>query len=138
MEGIGGMVGVLVTALSVIGGGIAFLIRRRDAQKDPIPKESAAVALSKDAVAIMAGVADELREDGANLRRELGTVRAELAGVRRDQMATQQTLSMLQASLAAAARHIEAMYRWARDGATPPPPLIPDALRDLIDPSLHD
>lgn len=131
MQEIGGMIGAVVTGLSVIGGGIAWWIRRRDGRKDPVPKESAAVALSREAVGIMQGVADELRQD-------LADVRKELSEVRRDQAATSETVSVLQSSLSAAARYIERLLRWAKSESRPPLPSLPTELRDLIDPSLHD
>jgi len=118
------LIGSIVALLGATGGGIAWMVRRRDAKKDPIPKESAAVALAQSGVSLMQGVADRLDV-------ELGEVRSELGDLKGD-------VQRLTLTLGAAARYIERLLRWAKSDTRPPIPPLPSDLRDLIDPSLHD
>lgn len=124
MQDIGGLIGGVVAFMGAVGAGIAWLVRRRDSKKDPIPKESAAVALANQSVSLMQGVANEIRTDLATVRNEVGELRDEVEGLR--------------TTLSAAARYIERLLRWAKSESRPPLPPLPNALHDLIDPSLHD
>lgn len=131
MQDIGGLIGAVVGALGAIGGGVAWLVRRRDSKKDPIPKESAAVALAQSGVALMQGVADRLEGDIGDLRNEVASQRDEIGDLRGD-------LHSLRVTLGAAARYIERLLHWAKSESRPPVPPLPVELRDLIDPALHD
>ena len=151
MPDVGAQIPALVTLIGLIGGGIAFLIRRRDSKKDPIPKESAAVALAQSSVSIMQAVADDLREGLARKDAELATMRADLTALSARQRTTEERLTETQSELAdtrtdidwlrstlgVAASYIEKLLRWAREDARPPLPALPEKLRTLIDPSLH-
>ena len=114
----------VVGTVTPVGLAVGWWFRRRDSQKDPIPKESAAVALATSGVALMQTVADRLDE-------RLKGLEAEVGELRREQVHMRLTLS-------AAARYIEKLLRWAKSDTRPPIPHLPDDLRDLIDPSLHD
>lgn len=121
-----GIVGVILA----IGGGIRWWVGRRDNLKDPIPKADAAAALNSQAVALMQSVAADMekRFSSLNGRNQLLENRVSAA---------EQTLEMLEQKLQAAAHYIEDVWRRARVGAWPLPP-VPSELRDLIDPDLHD
>lgn len=115
--------GGLVTVILAAGGGIKWWVGRQDARKDPIPKDQAAVALASSGVSLMQAVADELKAQMADLRHELTDLRSEQVSMR--------------AHLGAAVRHIEQLLRaWPKSGPSRPP--LPEDLRDLIDPALHD
>lgn len=131
MENIGAIVGGVVAFLGTVGPGIAWIVRRRDGKKDPIPKESAAVALAQSGVSLMQGVADRLGAELVEVRTELSDLRSELSDVRGE-------VSRLTTTLGAAARYIERLLRWAKSESRPPIPPLPSELRDLIDPALHD
>lgn len=162
MPELGGQIPALVAFLATVGPGVAWWLRRRDGKKDPIPKESAAVALAQSSVAIMQGVADELRSDLAAERQsrasdraehqaELTSLRAELSALLTRQQGTERRLEDTQSELAdtradidwlrttlgVAASYIEKLLRWARADSRPPLPPLPEKLRTLIDPSLH-
>lgn len=151
MPDVGEHIPALVTLLTMIGGGIAWWLRRRDSKKDPIPKESAAVALAQSSVSIMQGVADDLREGLARKDAEIATLRADLTALSSRQRNTEERLAETQTELAdtrtdidwlrstlgVAASYIENLLRWARADSRPPIPPLPEKLRTLIDPSLH-
>lgn len=118
------LIGPVVGLLGAIGGGVAWLVRRRDQAKDPIPKESAAVALAQSGVSIMQGVADRLESRVIALEGEVVNLKGDVG--------------RLTLTLGAAARYIERLLRWAKSESRPPIPPLPSELRDLIDPSLHD
>ena len=118
------LIGPVVGLLGAIGGGVAWLVRRRDQAKDPIPKESAAVALAQSGVSIMQGVADRLEARVIALEGEVVNLKSDVG--------------RLTLTLGAAARYIERLLRWAKSESRPPIPPLPSELRDLIDPSLHD
>lgn len=150
------VIGAIVTLLSVVGGGVAWWVRRHDAQKDPIPKESAVVALADSAVTIMRGVTDELRAELAHEREyrasETAILRDDLSKVKKAQEAadtahaqtrreleeTRTDVQWLRATLGIAAAYIERLLRWARSESRPPIPPLPPDLRNLIDPSLYE
>lgn len=134
-----------VTLILGAGKAVQWWVARRDAGKDPIPKQEAAVALADKGMGIMNELVDELREELRREREERGVLRAEMMTMRQEHAvtigrlsATEQSLAMLQSSFTSALRFIERMLRWARDGGTPPPPTVPTDLADLIDPTLHD
>lgn len=156
LEDVGGQLIAGVVTLLVSGGGVTWWVSRRDTQKDPIPKEKAAVALSESAVTIMQGVADELR---AELAREREYRSGEVASLREDQAKLKQAqeaadeahqltrreleetrtdVQWLRATLGVAAAYIEKLLRWARSESRPPIPPLPSDLRNLIDPSLYE
>ena len=155
MPDVGEHIPALVTLLIAIGSGVGWWLRRRDGRKDPIPKESAAVALAESSVAIMKGVADELRADLATERQirtqdkaqhaaELRALRAEMQALQTRQKSTEDQLAdtrtdidWLRTTLGVAASYIENLLRWARADSRPPIPPLPEKLRTLIDPSLH-
>lgn len=162
MQEVGGQIPALVTLLSLIGAGIAFLLRRRDSQKDPIPKESAAVALAQSSISIMQGIADrqgaeieaerKMRaSDRAEHKAEMTQLHLEMSALHARQKSTEDQLKSTQAELAetraditwlrdtlgVAASYIEKLLRWARSDSRPPLPPLPEKLRTLIDPSLH-
>ena len=87
MPDVGGQIPALVTLLTMLGGGVAWWLRRRDSKKDPIPKESAAVALADSSVAIMKDVAAELRRDLATEREIRAQDRAQHAADRANDQA---------------------------------------------------
>lgn len=135
-------IGAIVTFLTTLGGAIAWLVRRRDGQKDPIPKESAAVALANSSVSIMQGIADRLMAEVADLRAELATERQTNAQDR-DELRAQVTelsgdVGNLRSMFGVATGYIERLLRWSRADSRPPAPPLPAALRDHIDPALHD
>ena len=120
-----------VSVLTAIGAGIAWVMRRHDSKKDPVPKEAAAVALSNEAVGIMRGVANDLKGDIANLRGEVAAMKESQAELGRE-------IQRLKLTLGTAATFIERLLRWAKSDSRPPIPALPSDLFDLIDPSLHD
>lgn len=131
MDNIGAIVGGIVTVLGTVGTGVAWLLSRRDRKKDPIPKESAAVALAQSGISLMQGVADRINAELLEVRTELSDVRTELSDVRSE-------VRRLTTTLGAAARYIERLLRWAKSESRPPIPALPSELRDLIDPALYD
>lgn len=156
LEDVGGQLIAGVVTLLVSGGGVTWWVSRRDRQKDPIPKEKAAVALSESAVTIMQGVTDELRTELAREREyraaEVASLRQDQAQLRRAQEAareaheqtrreledTRTDVRWLRETLGVAAAYIEKLLRWARSESRPPIPPLPSDLRTLIDPSLYD
>ena len=127
--------GGLVALILATGGGIRWWVKRHDDKLDPIPKSEAAMALAQSGVALMQGVADELREEMSRVKADAAsqgdTLRTEVDGLRGD-------VQHLRLTLTAAARYIERLLRWAKSDTRPPIPPLPSDLRDLIDPSLHD
>src|SRR5438128_12432736 len=117
-------IGLIVTALGSLGGAIAWYVRRRDSQKDPIPKETAAVPLAQSGVALMHGVAERLDADLASVRAELVEVREEMAECRSD-------VQRLTDTLGAAVRYIERLLRWDKSETRGPRPPLPTELHDL-------
>jgi hypothetical protein len=126
----GSLIAALVGALGTIGTGVAWVLRRRDSQKDPIPKDAAAVALAQSGVNLMQGVAQRLDS-------ELSDVRGKLAISDRRLSAAEETLTEHERVFGIAFGYIDALLRHIRDGKPPPAPPAPADLRDLIDPELR-
>ena len=137
MTDFGGLATGVVSVLTTLGLGIAWLVRRRDTNKDPIPKQSAAVSLADAAVTVAQGMLNDLRSDMSAVRLEVVEVKRDAAKTKDRLTATEQTLELLDQKLQAAVHYIEDVWRRARVGAWPLPP-VPTELRDLIDPDLHD
>lgn len=133
-----GMLTALVSALVTLGGGVAWYVRRRDTAKDPIPKQVAAVALADQSVSMMRDVANEVRSDMANLRAELVTLRKENERNATRMQSLEASVETLDSALTAAIGYIEHLIRYMRGGAHGPEPVVPERLRDLIDPMLHE
>lgn len=128
----------LVTLILGIGAGIKWWVGRLDNAKDPIPKDRAAVALSTSAVTLMQAVADEMRAEVSELRTELAGVRGTNRILETRVGAAESTIEHHESMFSAAMSYIEALLRHIRDGREQPAPPVPNDLRDLIDPDLHD
>lgn len=132
-----GLIGGIVTLLGVVGSGIAWIYNRRDKAKDPIPKQSAAILLADQSVTIAQKMLGDLSADVTSVRREIADVKRDASHTKARLSATEHTLELLEQKLQAAVHYIEDVWRRARVGAWPLPP-VPAELRDLIDPDLHD
>lgn len=140
------IVPVIVGALTTLGGGLAWYIRRHDSAKDPLPKLTAEQMLAERAVQMAGGISLRLEVEVERISRDLDKERTrgdrqqvELDALREDNTRLHEKVGVILTRLADAARYIEALLRWSRDGSRPDtPPSLPDELRDLIDPSLHD
>jgi len=128
----------LVTLILGIGAGVKWWVGRRDAAKDPIPKDRAAVALSASAVDLAQAMIDEVRAEMSMLRNELAGVRGTNRVLETRVGAAEGTIQHHETMFGAAMSYIEALLRHIRDGRDQPTPPVPSDLRDLIDPSLHD
>ena len=137
MPDVGSQIPALIALLTTLGGAVAWWLRRRDSKKDPIPKESAAVALAQSSVSIMQGVADELREEMAALRARLQATEERLTNTQNELADTRTDIDWLRTTLGVAASYIEKLLRWAHSESRPPLPSLPERLRSLIDPALH-
>lgn len=126
----GPTISALVTALGVLGGGVTWLIRRRDKKKDPLPKSAAELAIAQQALDIISDAATFSRKDSENLRARV--VQLEL-----DSATDRIRIGRLETLLSHAASYIEALLRWAHGlRSVPRPPALPPELHDLVDPAL--
>lgn len=132
-----GWVAPLVTLILGIGGGIGFILRRRDNRKDPIPKQSAALAQANESVLLAGALRDEMRKDMAELRTEVAAAKEAAKSATKRVESLEETVETLDDSLTDAVRFIEALLRHLRTGSMGPAPAIPERLRGLIDPMLH-
>ena len=132
-----GAVAALVTLILGIGSGIGWYVRRRDNRKDPVPKQSVALAQADSSVALMGLLRDEMRKDMTTLRSELEEVKAAAKAATTRVASLEETVETLDDSLTDAVRYIEALLRHMRNGSRGPAPTIPERLRGLIDPMLH-
>ena len=137
MPDVGGLATGLVGVLTLIGGGIAWWVRRHDSNKDPLPKQTAALAQADKSVALMRVLRDEMRGDMTALRIELAEVKATAKAATTRVTSLEETVENLDDSLTDAVRYIEALLRHMRNGSHGPAPAIPERLRGLIDPMLH-
>ena len=130
------MLSAIVGGLTVLGGGIGWLVRRHDARKDTIPKAAAEVALAQQALGIVKESRDSLADDVRRLMLDRDEDRSRIDKLEADRITDRARIGRLEALLGVAAGYIEALLRWVRTGAKPPHPPLPDDLNDLIDPSL--
>jgi len=128
----------LVTLILAIGGGLKWWVGRKDAQKDPLPKDAAAVALSASSVEVAHAVLNEVRAEMSEMRTELAGERSNRHGLEARVEAAESTIRHHESLFSAAMGYVETLLRHIRDGRMPPAPPVPKDLRDLIDPSLHD
>lgn len=135
----------LVSLLVAAGGGIAWLVKRRDANRDPIPKHQAEVALAQSALGVIQASRDTLDADVRRLlidreedRSRIDKLEADRDTDRERIEQHRERISRLESLLGIAAGYIEALLRWVRNGSPPPQPPLPSPLHDLIDPSLQD
>lgn len=132
-----GAVAALVALILGIGGGAWRLIVRRDSQKDPVPKQSAALAMADQSVTIMGGVLSKINEELSRVAAEAKEAKAEAKSALSRVASLEETVETLDDSLTDAVRYIEALLRHMRNGSHGPAPTIPERLRGLIDPMLH-
>ena len=132
-----GAVAALVTLILAIGGGIRWYVGRRDNRKDPVPKESAALAMADQSVTIMGGVLAKINEELSRVAAEAKEAKAEAKSALARVSSLEETVETLDDSLTDAVRYIEALLRHMRNGSQGPAPTIPERLRGLIDPMLH-
>lgn len=130
--------GGLVTLILAIGGGVKWWVGRQDKQKDPIPKDAAAVALSASAVEVSQAVLAQVRAEMSDLRTDLAGVRGKNRETESRLSAAEQTIQHHESLFGQALSYIEGLLRHIRDGRPWPPTAAPAELRDLIDPSLHE
>jgi len=130
--------GGLISVILAIGAGLKWWIGRKDAQKDPIPKDAAAVALSASAVEVMQAVTSEMRAEMSDLRAEVSALRYADRAKEARLGAAESTIQHHESMFGAALSYIDALLRHIRSGKPWPPAPAPADLRDLIDPSLHD
>lgn len=71
----------IVTLIIALGSGFAWWVKRRDAQKDPIPRTAAELALAKEALGIVEASRDALGQDVARLREDLETRNLHIDGL---------------------------------------------------------
>lgn len=128
----------LVSVILAIGAGIKWWVGRKDAKKDPIPKDAAAVALSASAVQVSQAVLTEVRAEMSEMRKELAGERSNRHSLEARVESAESTIRHHETLFGAALGYIETLLRHIRDGRMPPAPPAPGDLRDLIDPSLHD
>ncbi|MER7070980.1 hypothetical protein [Terrabacter sp. NPDC000476] len=140
----GGDISIIVGLLTTLGGGVAWLVKRHDAAKDPIPKAAAELAVAEQALGIIKESRDALREDVSRLKEErdehkvrLDAQQEQIDTLRDDNATLHATVEQIKHLLSHATRFIETLLRWAKDGAKPPQPTLPHALEDLIDPTLY-
>jgi hypothetical protein len=138
------IVPAVVGILTALGGGVAWWIKRTDNAKDPLPKLTAEQMLQERAVQMAGGISLRLEAEVERISRDLDRERVrgdrqqnELDALRQDNTRLHDKVGLIMVRLSDAARYIEALLRWANAGSPPPPPALPDELRDLIDPSLH-
>lgn len=131
------LITAIVSLLLAVGSGIAWLVKRRDAAKDPIPKQAAELALAEQALGIIRESRDALREDVNRLKGERDEHRTRLDAQQEQIDGLRQAMDQVKHLLSHATRYIETLLRWAYAGAPPPPPSVPLDLHDLIDPSLR-
>jgi hypothetical protein len=132
-------VGGLVTLLSLIGGGAAWLIRRRDSNKDPIPKAAAEMAIAQQALEIITESAAWTRADAVGLRARVAKLEADREEDRARLGDADDRMTRLERLLSQAASYIEALLRWAQVMPTVPDkpiPPLPTQLHELVDPEL--
>lgn len=130
--------GGIVTLILAIGGGIKWYVGRQDAQKDPIPKDAAAVALSANAVEVANVVLGQVNAEMATMRAEMAGMRGTNRVLETRVAAAEETIQHHETMFGAAISYIEALLTHIRDGRKRPAPPPPVDLRDLIDPSLRD
>ena len=130
--------GGLVTLILAVGGGVKWWVGRKDAQKDPIPKDQAAVALSASAVEVSQAVLTEVRAEMSEMRRELATERNYRHTLEKRVAAAEGTIEHHESMFSAAMGYIESLLRHIRAGLAQPAPPVPRDLTELIDPSLYD
>lgn len=130
MENIGTVITGLVALLGAVGSGYAWIKNRQDKAKDPIPKDSAAVALSASAVAVSQSVINDVvaRMNEMSGRNKILENRI---------TAAEGTIEHHERLFGAALSYIESLLRHIRDGKPWPPTPAPGELRDMIDPDLH-
>ena len=136
------VVGIIAPAATFL----TWWVSRRDKAKDPLPKTTAELALAKEALGIIVASRDTMSQDLEVQKAETAQAVARLAVVegavtelRQSEAALHALVERVQSQLTAAARYIETLLRWAHQlHDASPPPRLPEGLRDLIDPTLHD
>ena len=134
----------IVSALAVIGPGIAWWVKRRDSRKDPIPKSQAAVALADSAVGLanetlamvaaqLVDVKQRVDEQGTRIRELENADRAKSGEIAR----LTQLVAALKVEKDQIVAHWRELWQWVVAGAPPPPPTPPDHLRDVLGPDIE-
>lgn len=138
MTDFGGLATGVVSLLTVIGGGIAFLVRRRDNAKDPIPKQSATLALADQSVKIAGSVLAEIRQELTDVRSKIREFETAAEKQNKRVASLEDSVETLDTALSVAVGYIGRLIAYIRGGADGPEPTIPPQLRDLVDPLLRD
>lgn len=151
-----GWLTAISTLFITLGGGIAWLVRRHDNKKDPLPREQAEVAVAAANVGLLSQVNLRLGEDhkrlseeleGMRLRhkQEMEQVRTELGEVRKRALRNDGQIADLQEShgrmkvlFSSATDFIEELLRWMHEGMSGTRPPLPANLRQFVDETLHE
>lgn len=144
--------------LATLGGGVAWLVKRHDSKKDPLPREQAEVAVAAANVGLLSEVNVRLGEESRRQATKLDSMEAELLAVneravtaearadeaqrtaehnQREIADLQESQGSLKALFGSATGFIEELLRWVHDGMPGAAPALPSNLRAFIDHSLH-
>jgi hypothetical protein len=152
----------VVSIIVALGGVVTFLIRRHDTKKDPLPRQSAEMALAVSAAGVVqssnlrleaevqaigeALARERLRNDGneirnAELERRIDDL--EEKGRRDSRLIEDQQTEIVGLKRRvegmitdrdALVRFVDVLRVWFASGAKPPPPSIPAHLADVLPP----
>jgi hypothetical protein len=117
----------LVPLLLALGGGAAWLIRRYDQRKDPLPKREAELVLAEQALGIVKSAAEFSASEAV-------TLRARVTQLEMDHGDLRTRMVRIESLFSRALAYIETLLRAWPDAPPPPPP--PRELHNLIDSSL--
>lgn len=143
-----GWLGSISGILLLMGTAIAWVVKRWDNKKDPLPKTAAEVALAAQALGIIKEAAEFSQTTLTRRITELEAGRASdalrITDLERSRLDDRHVIEDLQRGMAevrsllsSAARYIEHLLTWANSlMGQPNPPPLPAELHDIIDPAL--
>lgn len=139
-----GVLTALTGLLVTLGGGAAWLIRRHDSKKDPLPRAQAEVAVAAGNLGLLSEVNLRLAEESRRVSAELVDVRTQLREVVSRAAHNDRQIADLQvahgqikALFGSATGFIEELLRWLHAGMPGDRPELPSSLRAFVDETLH-
>ena len=129
----------VVAILTLLGSGIAWVVKRRDQAKDPIPKAVAEATVAEQltgaAAVLISGMQTEIKRisnECSELRTEHKTATAAIETLRQSDQRKGREIVHLRGEVRVLGEYAIENHAWIEGGMKPPPPKMTDAAARVV------